>query len=117
MSKPEEPEYEPQFDEQFAKDLVGKRVLVGMTYRDPKQEAERLEQFCGPVLRANRQEGIVLFVEGEGEGEERSVPPDTGLLQAAPEGEYRLRTTGAIVVNPDYLVTYIVYPRDAPTEQ
>jgi len=38
----------------------------------------------------------------------RSLPPDLRSLKPAPAGEYRLRATGEIVRDPDYLATWVV---------
>jgi len=40
------------------------------------------------------------------DGEIIGLPPDLSSTQVAALGEYRLRSTGEIVVNPDYLTTW-----------
>jgi hypothetical protein len=62
-------------------------------------------QFHGRVVRANAWEGIVL-VQPSDEGVR--LPPLLKAIQKASPGEYRLSTTGEVVVNPDYTCTWSV---------
>lgn len=94
------------FDEEFANDLIGARVLVGVTYRDPNEPDDRIEQFVGEVVGASESAGIIIRLVS---GAERALPPVTSLFERAPPGEYRLRSTGEVVVNPDYIATWTVY--------
>lgn len=78
---------------------VGKRLLVGLTYVDVNEEVIGQEQFQGRIIEAR--EGEVI-VERADTGERVSLPP---ILQEAKPGEYRLRSTGEVVIDPDYLAT------------
>lgn len=98
----------PYFDEEEAKALIGKHLLVGVTYRDRNEEVTGVEQFHGEIVRASREEGIIL--RSGGSGEERMVPPDLSSLEPAPPGRYRLKGSGEVVVDPDFLSTWTVYP-------
>ena len=80
---------------------VGKRLLVGISYEDPDGELLRQEQFHGPIVAAS-ENGILL--ERSDTGERVSLPPQ---LTPAPPGEYRLRSTGQVVVDPDYLARWV----------
>lgn len=80
---------------------VGKRLLVGVSYEDSDGELLRQEQFHGPIVAASGN-GIVL--ERSDTGERVSLPPQ---LMPAPPGEYRLRSTGEVVVDPDYLARWV----------
>jgi hypothetical protein len=101
-------EWRPYFDEEEAQTLIGKHLLVGLTHRNHEDEVTRYEQIHGIVVRANRREGIVLRLHGS--TEERTLPPDLSRLEEAGPGTYRLKTTGEVVVDPDYLATWTVYP-------
>jgi hypothetical protein len=79
--------------------FVGKRLLVGIRWTS-NGEVVREEQFHGLILEAD-QEGIVI--ERADTGARVVLPPQ---LSAAPKGEYRLRTTGEVVRDPDYLATW-----------
>ena len=108
MSESTSVHWEPYFDEEEAKAIIGKHLLVGVTRRNRNEEVTGVEQFHGEIIRASREEGIILRLSGS--GEERWVPPDLSRLEQADPGEYRLKSTGEVVVNPDFLSTWTVYP-------
>ncbi len=91
--------------EGFTKDeLIGKIVLVGFTYYRKNGEFAERKQFFGKVFEVL--ESTVWIRKNN--GEEFSIPNDKNAIEIAPEGEYRLKTTGEVVVNPDYLSTWNV---------
>ena len=98
----------PQWDEELADSLEGAIVLVGITYAEPA--GDRMEQLYGVVERAAPDEGILLTLHGSRDGEEFWLPPDLTNLQPAGPGRYRLRSTGEVVVDPDYTATWTVHP-------
>lgn len=106
--------WEPYFDEEEAKAIIGKHLLVGVTHRNRDEEITSIEQFHGEVIRASRVEGIILRLSGS--GEERWVPPDLSRLEPAAPGHYKLKGTGEVVVDPDLLSMWTVYP-PKPSEQ
>ncbi|HRH19598.1 MAG TPA: hypothetical protein PLE81_03065 [Brevundimonas sp.] len=57
--------------------------------------------------------GVLIRLEGERSGEEYWLPPDFGAFQPAPPGDYRLRSTGITVRDPDFTSTWTV---DMPPE-
>jgi len=65
--------------------------------------------FHGRVARASTAEGVILQTAS---GEEIWLPPDFDSYHPADPGEYRLRSTGEVVVNPDYTATWTVWPPD-----
>src|ERR1700745_2867573 len=79
---------------------VGKQLLVGITVTSAEGEFIYQEQFHGLIVAAD--EGGVV-VERADNGARVSLPPE--LTKASP-GEYRLRSTGEVVVNPDYLAKW-----------
>lgn len=81
--------------------FLGKRVLVGITYEDSEGVALRQEQFHGPIVTANAR-GIVIVRADS--GARFQLPPE---LKPAPPGNYRLRSTGEVVVDPDFLSIWI----------
>ena len=101
---------QPQFDDRAASMVIGKHVLVGVTYLSPADEVFGHEQFHGTIVRASN-DGIVVQLAGS--EEERWLPPDLSRLESAAPGEYRLRSTGEVVVDPDFLSTWHVYPPDS----
>jgi len=94
-------------DEEFAAELVGTHVLVGLTHMDRAGNVLRKEQFHGKVVRASVKEGVILV---DAEGQERWVPLDREAFEPAEPGEYRLRSTGEVVVDPTWLTTWTVHP-------
>lgn len=106
--------WEPHFDEEEAKAIIGKHLLVGVTHRNHSDEVTGLEQFHGEIIRASREEGIILRLSGS--DKERWVPPDLSRLEPAGPGNYRLKDSGEVVVDPDLLTTWTVYP-PKPSQQ
>ena len=98
-----EPDHEPDIDPEFARDLIGATLLVGVSYYRGEM-LDRQEQFFGTVLGCSFEEGITLRLD---DGGTMDFPPVTNWVQPAPPGEYRLRATGRVVVNPDYLLTLV----------
>jgi hypothetical protein len=94
--------------EELAK-LLGKRLLVGLTHRSSEDKVVSLEQFHGTIERISLTEGLVLRLHGT--GQERSLPPDPSQLEPAEPGEYRLKTTGEVVVDPDFTLMWTIYPK------
>jgi hypothetical protein len=84
---------------------IGKRVLVGLTYLDHEKTVIKQLQFHGTINRIT-DEGI--FIDRADSTGEFSLPPDTESLRPAKPGEYRLRTTGEVVVDPDYTTTWTI---------
>jgi hypothetical protein len=84
----------------------GKRILVGITREHASGEVSQ-EQFVGVARIKDANELCLIVIECAG-GEAREYPFDNRALTKAAPGEYRLRSTGEIVNNPDYLMTWAV---------
>ena len=97
----------PDDFELHAAELLGTHVLVGITCLNWAGQVSELLQFHGRVVRANREEGIVVV---NAFGEELKLPPDGRAFVPADPGEYRLRSTGEVVVDPDYTATWTITP-------
>jgi hypothetical protein len=87
-------------------ELEGARLLVGITREHLSGEVSQ-EQFTG-IAHVSDQQGYSLVSILCSDGEVREYPFDARTLEKAQPGEYRLRSTGEIVKNPDYLMTWIV---------
>jgi hypothetical protein len=96
------------WDTLIAADLVGKLLLVGVSYFAADGSFIEQQQFFGRVASAGKDGGIVLDLEGSRLGEQFCLPPDTRSVYKAAPGDYRLRSTGEVVVDPDYTATYTV---------
>ena len=85
-------------------DLIGKVMLVGLSYFTHDNVFIEQRQYWGTVIESN--ENIIRIRQSN--GEEVTLPPDLRSTEPAPPGEYRLRSTGEIVIDPDFLSTWIV---------
>lgn len=103
--------YKPnlEFADDEAAEFIGKHLLVGITHRDLEDSVVSYEQFHGIIDRINRREGIVVKLTNS--DDERKLPPDLSRLEPASPGQYRLKSTGEIVENPDYTVMWTIYPK------
>lgn len=78
-----------------------------MTYLDQQGDVARQVQFHG-IITSVSTSGITI--KRQDTGEDFTLPPATDSLKPAPRGEYRLRATGEVVVDPDYLTTWTSNP-------
>jgi hypothetical protein len=99
-----EPHWELQWDPKLAVELIGKRVLVGAGEAEAGGAVEGRGRCHGHAIRADRRSGIALRLDGERAGEEILLPPDTRAFRRAAPGAYRLRGSGEVVNNPDFLI-------------
>ena len=84
-------------------DLLGKRVIVGITVQTHDGHLVHRDQYEGRIVRANATEGVVLQAPS---GEELNLPPDLRAFAAARRGEYRFRSSGHVVRDPDLQTTW-----------
>jgi hypothetical protein len=100
----------PELDEELAARVIGKHLLVGLTFLRHSGEIIEQKQLHGIVEQITRQAGIVLRLP---DGSAYRLPPDLRGIQEAPPGTYRSRATGEEVHNPDFLYTWTITRRDA----
>lgn len=98
----------PLWDESIAESIVGKVVLVGLTYLEENGELIEQQQFFGTVVSADSRQGILISLKGQRAGAQFNLPPDTRAIEIAPAGEYRLRGTREVVTNPDYTAMFSI---------
>lgn len=84
--------------------LIGKTILVGMTFYDKNDEFVERKQSWGEIVAVNEN---TIFIKQKNE-EEFSIPNDPSAIEPANPGTYRLHKTGEVVENPDYLSTWNV---------
>jgi hypothetical protein len=92
------------FDPVRAAALVGKSVLIGLTYLDANGEVEEQIQFFGHITSVDP--SIVTIKRDS--GEEFTLPPALEAFEDARPGEYRLRNTGDVIVDPDLISTWTI---------
>lgn len=85
--------------------LIDKVLLIGITLLDENEELIEQTQVYGPIIRVNS-EGIVILRNGT--ETEFTIPPDFDHVSEARPGEYRLRSTGEVVTDPDYISSWTV---------
>lgn len=96
----------PMLNTTLAEYYTGKHILVGLTYKDSAGRVTEQLQFDGHIARINEQEGIVIFRRDT--GREFTLPAELASLRPAAPGEYRLRSTGEVVRDPDVLATWTI---------
>jgi hypothetical protein len=86
--------------------VIGKYVLIGITFLDDRGSVIEQFQTYGPIVLIDDNKGIVIKkTDGSGNF---SIAPDMQNLRPAPRGQYRLRSTGEIIDDPDFISTWIV---------
>jgi hypothetical protein len=91
------------WDDDLARDLVGKRVLIGITFTGSVRETT---QRHGTIVETDEDRGVAIELADE--GEVFWLPPDVRAFRPARPGNYRLRSTGEIVVDPDLTTTWTI---------
>lgn len=89
-------------------DLVGRLLLVGITYYTNDDQIVEQKQLYGTVSQAS-EKGVCIKQK---DGSEYWLPGDLSSTNKARPGEYTLRSTGEVVINPDYLATWNVVKGD-----
>jgi hypothetical protein len=87
--------------------LIGKYVLIGITRLDKRGQPKDQLQFLGDVTKIARENNSICIALRP-DGKEYKVPLDLRAFKPAAPGDYRLRSTGEVVVNPDFIATWIV---------
>jgi hypothetical protein len=98
----------PLWDSDRAESLLGKYVLVGITYLDPSGDLVRKSQMHGTIVAASESEGVGIELKGTRLGEMFCLPPDLRAFQPAPPGDYSLKSTKEIITDPDLLSTWTI---------
>jgi hypothetical protein len=93
------------WDVQQAATLVGKYALVGLTYVDADGTVRRQIQIHGRITAV---EETLVTMRLHGSEEEFTLPPIWEAFEPAEPGEYRLRSTGEVVVDPEVLAKFRV---------
>ena len=100
----------PVLDEALVQQVLGKRVLVGITYLKHNGAVIEQQQLHGVLEAATVEEGVAIRLP---DGSVFRLPPDLRGLEPASPGIYRLRSNGEEVENPDYVWTWTITRPDA----
>ena len=95
----------PPFWTEKAARMVGHRVLVGKTYVRGESVLQHV-QFHGVIEDASERQGFAVRRSDTGDIE--WLPPDMRAFEQAPPGEYMLRSTGEVIVDPDMVSSWVV---------
>jgi hypothetical protein len=117
--KPDMPDVEPMWNELAPEayadeddprlvELTGKVILVRLNWIEGEDTHTGTEVTAGQVLRANRQEGLVLSTLGAEAGVVVSLPLVIDALSPLDPGVYGLSDETAIR-NPDFLIAFDVH--------
>lgn len=97
-------------NENKMKSLLYKYVIIGLSYIDKNENVLETVQLHGRVMRINSTEGVV--VQREDKQEEYKLPLDFDAFKLAQPGEYKLHTTGEIIVDPDYMSSWSIQKQE-----
>ena len=81
--------------------IVGKRVLIGVTYFDGTGQETGRGQWWGTILAFNLRQG--LLVDLADSGKQHAFPPLPDGFRPAKSRAYTLQSTGEVVEDPDFL--------------
>ena len=84
--------------------MKNRSIIVGLTYIYKDNSISHRVQFSA-VISGLDNRGLIIK---KNNGEEFILPPDMSAYQKAPEGEYTIKTTGEVVINPDYMTTWTI---------
>ena len=84
---------------------LGKCLLIGITFLDGSDKVIEQFQTYGPIVAVNDHGIVIEKTDGSGTFK---IPPDTSSLKPARRGQYRLRATGEILDDPDFISTWTV---------
>ena len=102
-------------------DLIGKTVLLGLTFTDSDGDVIEQTQRHGVIAAADPDTGVSVRFVAPGrpwDGELYHLPPDLRSLREAAPGAYTLRATGETVVDPDFTWSWVIsLPRESTAEQ
>jgi hypothetical protein len=86
---------------------VGKYILIGVTNEDASGNIVNKQEMHGVIERITPV-SIEVSLRGSCQGTTYKLPPDLRSLFPARRGEYRLRETGELVVDPDYTTSWTI---------
>lgn len=96
------------WDEEFAESLRGTSVLIGITYLNADGSLDEQIQMHGRVAIVDAQRGIAIALEGKRAGQTYWLPPALTGFNPAQPGEYRLRSTGEVVTDPEFISNWTI---------
>jgi hypothetical protein len=90
---------EDTWDADFANDLVGCTLLVGLTYLDHDQQLIRRQQVFGTVTSVDEHDGICIRLHND---QMFTIAPVLDAIEPAEPGIYQLADEDEAVEDPDF---------------
>jgi len=87
--------------------IIGKTILIGLTYLNKENELLEQKQIYGTIEHADKSKGI--SIKQADTGDWFYLPPELNSLSIAAPGEYRLRSTGEVIADPDLLSMWTIH--------
>ena len=84
--------------------MVGGTLLARIRYLNPDDTVASVLEIAGVVTEVDPL--VTIALAGR---EPFTLPPDPEAFEAAEPGQYRLRTTGEVVTDPDFLTIWTVH--------
>lgn len=79
--------------------MTGKTVIIGITVLSAENTVVEQRQLLGRIQSVGTDAVVVTLASRE---EAYRLPPDVRAFTEAPPGQYRFRTTGEVVTDPDF---------------
>lgn len=90
-----------------ARTMAGKVAIIGMTTEtQPGVKVREQTQFVGVLAKIDAYEIVIRLLDGG----EITLPPDIRSFENAVPGDYRLRSTGKVIIDPDFTSALIYGP-------
>lgn len=86
--------------------MIGKKVLIGLTYVDTNNEVTSQLQLYGNIISIGDH---TLVFQRSDNGNEFSIPFDGDLDESDPESIYTLKATGEEVTGVHYISTFTIH--------
>ena len=88
--------------------LLGKYVIAAFIHVLPDGTVRERSQVHGVIVDAEPSTGFVLSLRGKRLGETMTLPPNASAFIRADSGNYRLKSTNELVIDPDYTSLWTV---------
>ena len=90
-------------------ELLGKKILIGITYVDKQENVLDRKQFWGVVEDASLETGIRVALKNS--SDPCVLPPDLNAIRIASPGEYHFKDSNETIRDPDFITTWTCVDR------
>lgn len=98
----------PNWNQEDAEKLIGKYILIGITYVDSNNNVTKRKQLHGIIKRISKKKGILVSLKGVNKGQNYNLPPDYSNFHKASTGSYHLRSTNENIENLDLTTIWTI---------